>query len=135
MPAKGKSRVTDAQRRKIAAGKVAGKTNRAIAAETKLGVRTVDRQATDPRTVTLALKLKEGCEDDFKKLYGETLRTLKRDIQAKDRNVCAMARGQFLRLLVLGDPPLLRVAPVDTSGGDYTLEELLISYRRVGPGR
>jgi hypothetical protein len=131
VPAKGKSKITEQQRHKIAAGRAAGKTRKAIAAETGLAPGTVGNQASDPRVVTLTLKLKQREEPRITRIYGHTLRTLERDVKSKDNAICAMARGQFLRLLPMGDPPLLRMASADTSGGDFTLEELLISYRKV----
>ena len=63
MPVKGKSKVTDRQRAQIAAGKIAGKSHRAIAAETGLAKTTVDHQATDPRVSTLTLRLKRQDEE------------------------------------------------------------------------
>jgi hypothetical protein len=128
---KGASKVTDAQRRKIAAGKVAGRPHRRIAAEAGLAVTTVDHQVGDPRTVTLILGLKNRDARRLERMWKKMLDTLERDLKSKDVGVCAMARGQFLRLLPLGDPPLLRIAPADNSDGDFTLEELLQSYRRV----
>jgi hypothetical protein len=40
------------------------------------------------------------------------------------------ARRDMLRFATAGDPPLLRIAPADNSGGHFTLEELLTSYRK-----
>ena len=131
MPAKGKSKVTAKQRRKIAAGKSAGKTHRAIAAETGLAVTTVDHHASHPQVVTLTLALKKQHESSLARMFALSLDTMERDIGSKNRGVCAAARAQLLRLLPLGDPPLLRIAPQDPGRGDFTLEELLICYRTM----
>jgi len=132
VPVRGKSKVTDAQRRKIAAGKVSGKPHGRIAAETGLAVTTIDHQVSEPRTVTLILRLKDRDARLLERMWKKMLDTLERDLKSKDNSVCAIARGQFLRLLPLGDPPLLRVAPADASGGDFTLEQLLQAYAQAG---
>ncbi len=131
MPAKGKSKISDAQRRKIAAAKVAGKSHRTIAAETGLALTTVDHAATDPRTVTLILHLKAKKEPQIERMFTLALDTMERDMNSKDASVRSAARAQFLRLLPLGDPPLLRVAANDGSAGDFTLEELLVTLRKA----
>ena len=135
MPAKGKSRVTDAQRRKIAEGKLAGKRHADIAAETGLALQTIHNQSNDPRTATLAMELKQEHAPALRRTYGKVVERIERDVEAKDHVVSATARNQFTRLLVLGDPPLLRIAPTDDNKGDCTLEELLISYRKVSVAR
>lgn len=133
MPSKGKTRVTDAQRRKIAAAKLAGKSRKRIAAEVGLADSTVSHQLADPRTVTLTLQLKHRNAPQIERMHGLMLDSLERDLKSRNKTVCAMARGQFLRLLPLGDPPLLRIAPSDAPG-EFTLEELLsvMAAARVG---
>jgi hypothetical protein len=130
MPAKGKSPITDAQRRKIAAGKLAGKTHPVIAAETGLAMKTVERQSTDPRTIALALELKREYAPQLKRTYGKVIKRVERDVDHKDHAISATARTQFLRMLTLGDPPLMRLAAPGDREGDFTLEELLIEARR-----
>jgi hypothetical protein len=128
MPAKGKSKISDRQRAAIAAKRLIGKTAKTIAQEEGLAVKTVERQATDPRTTTLILRLKHRDGKQLERMWKKGLDGLEKDLTAKDRALAAMARGQLFRLLPLGDPPLLRIAPADNSGGDFTLEELLASY-------
>ena len=130
MPARDTTKVSEAQRRKIAAGKVAGKTHRSIASETGLAVTTVDHEVADPRTVTLIQRLKARDQAQLERMWKKGLDGLEKDLTAKDRAVAATARGQLFRLLPLGDPPLLRMAPVDSTDG-FTLEELLTSYRKA----
>jgi len=135
MPAKGKSRVTAKQRRKIAAGKSAGKTHRAIARETGLAVTTVDHQAGHPQVVSQISSLKLEHEPQLARMFKLSLDTMERDIGSRNKGVCAAARAQLLRLLPVGDPPLLRIAPQEPGRGDFTLEELLICYRTMSlPG-
>lgn len=131
MPAKGTTRVTDQQREKIAAGRVLGKSHMAMAQETGLAVQTVANQLADPRTATLVLKFKHRSEKQMERIWAKTLNRIEKDIHHTELARSATARGQFIRILTAGDPPLLRIAPADNSGGDFTLEELLISYRRV----
>jgi len=123
--------VTDAQRSKIAAARAAGKTRKSIAVETGLGESTVAHQLSDPRTVTLLLRLKHRDRKQLESCWKKALDGLEKDLTAKDRAIAAMARGQLFRLLPLGDPPLLRIASADNSDGDFTLEELLQSYRKA----
>lgn len=134
MPAKGKTKVNETQRSAIAAGRLTGKTAKEIARSTGLGVRTVEREVTDPRTQTYILRWKDQHAPQMQRMFGLMLDTMERDLKSKDVAVCAAARAQFLRLLPLGDPPLLRVAPADNSAGDFTLEELLACYAKVGRG-
>ncbi len=131
MPRKGTSKVTEAQRRAIAVGKASGRTHKQIAAATGLAVSTVDHRASDPRVATDLLRLKHKDRGKIERMWTRFLNRIYRDMASRDHVVSATARAQFLRLLPLGEPPLLRVAPADNSGGDFTLEELLITYRRA----
>jgi hypothetical protein len=131
MPAKGRARITDKQREQIAAGRLAGKLAREIATETGLSRSAVDHAATDPRTVAMALRLKHKKAPQIERMFDSVLNTMERDLESKDPAVRSGARSQFLRLLPLGDPPLLRIAPTDNSGGDFLLEDLLKTYRSV----
>lgn len=130
MPAKGKARVTDAQRQTIAKGRVVGKTHKQIAAETGLARATVEHQAVDPRTVTLIQRLKIRDEVTLNRLWGKTLKNIEKHIDNKDPDVSRRAYTVLLRLLKSGDPPLARLDPGEGGGGECTLEELLVVYRR-----
>lgn len=132
MPAKGKSKVSDQQRAQIVTGKLAGKSHRAIAAETGLAKTTVDHQAVDPRVSTLALRFKQRDEARLEQAWDLTVASIVRDLKSKSPELVIAARRDLMRLLPLGDPPLLRVAPTDSSGGDFTMERLLATYRAVG---
>lgn len=123
--------MTEERRKLIAAGKVAGKTHKQIASETGLAVTTVDHQIADPRTATEIQRLKAKSAPQLERTWFKALNTLEADVLSIDPQVCATARAQFFRVLTLGDPPLLRIAPPDNANGDFTLEELLITYRRI----
>ena len=129
---RGKANVNDRQRAQIAAGKVAGKTHKAIAAETGLAVSTVNHHVSnDARVATLTLRLKHKYEADLEQGYGLAVKSILRHLKGSSPELQIDGRRDLMRLLVLGDPPLLRMAPVDNSGGTFTLEELLSSYRTV----
>ena len=132
MPAKGKSRISDAQRAKIAAGKVAGKPARQIAEEVGLGKSTVDHAVSDPRTSTLTLRLKRKDEDKLELAWDLAVKSILTHLRSKSAGLVVGARRDLMRLIPLGDPPLLRVVPTDGQDGDCTLEELLNVYRKAG---
>jgi len=131
MPAKGKTRVSDEQRKRIAASRLIGKTAKEIAAETGLAVRTVERQVTDPRTVTFIQHQRHRCERALEKAWRLGLASILVHLRSGEPELVIQARRDMLKFATAGDPPLLRVAPADNSAGDFTLEELLISYRRA----
>jgi hypothetical protein len=131
VPAKGKSRVSVAQRAKIAVGKVAGKTRKQIARETGLHPDTVGRVANDARTTTLVLRLKERHQPELEKMYAKSLRGINKRLDSKDDLIAQRAQGQLLRYIEAGDPPLYRIADQGSADGDFTLEELLRTMRSV----
>jgi len=90
----------------------------------------VGRQRHDARTVTHILRLKERSEADFTRMWQAMMSGLETDLNSRVFSERHAARGQFIRLLTAGDPPLHRVGDVGSSDGDFTLEELLISMRR-----
>jgi AcrR family transcriptional regulator len=132
MPAKGKSKVTDQQRAQIAVGRVFGKSARQIAAETGLSKSAVDHHATsDPVISTLAMRLKHRDEARLEQAWRLAVASILKHLKSKSPDLEIDARRDLMRLLVLGDPPLLRVSATDREPGMYTLEELLQSYRSV----
>jgi hypothetical protein len=131
VPFKGKTKLTDSQRRKIATGKVAGKTSREIAADAGLSESTVKKQASDPRTITLIQKLIARDAEQLDRMWQKSLKSIEKDLDSKDSSLAISARRDFLKFAVAGDPPLARVDPASISGdGLYSLEELLTSWRR-----
>jgi hypothetical protein len=127
MPARNKSKVSDAQRRKIAAGKVLGRTAKSVAAETGLSQRTVERQLKDPRTVAYIQEFKERDYKDLSESWRDMIRGLRQDVKSKDFVIRRAARVDLIRVLEAGEPPLDKAqAPgTDSTKGDFTLEELL----------
>lgn len=128
MPRKGTKRVTDAQRRVMAAGRVAGKTVKALAQATGLAPKTVEKQLKDPRTVTYAQEYKARDEKALSEIWALMIKRLRRDIDAADPDIRRHARGQFMKLLVLGENTN-GDQPGNRPPGDMTLEELLTAYR------
>lgn len=123
--------MTAAQRRRIAAGKLAGKTNRQLGAELDLHPETIGRQSHDVRTTTAILRLKERSDADFARMWLAMMGRLENDLKSKDFSERHAARTFLLRALTAGDPPLHRVGDVGSSDGDFTLEELLYTMRTV----
>lgn len=132
MPAKGKSKVSDRQRQVIAAAKVAGKTNKQIAATVDLHPKTVAAASRDVRTTTLIGRLKEKHETALDKIFADTIIRLASDVKSKDFAIRHQSRNFALKAITAGDPPLHRVGDAGgSSDGDFTLEELLITMRTV----
>lgn len=131
MPRKGKTKISDRQRNVIARGKLTGKKSKEIASEAGIAVQTVRNQAHDPRTVTQILTLKQQSEMEFAAMWRAMVKGVADDIVATDFPTRHAARGQFLRMLTAGDPPLHRVGDMGSVAGDFTLEELMITLRRV----
>lgn len=131
MPARGKTKLTDRQRKVIAAAKVAGKTNKQIGQSLDLHPDTVKKASNDVRTTTLILRLKERDDQNFAVLWQDMMKKLGADIRSKDYAERHGARNFLLKAITAGDPPLHRVGDVGNSEGDFTLEELLLTMRRV----
>lgn len=132
MPAKGKSKVSPAQRIKIAAGRMMGKTAAVVARETGLALDTVKHQTTDARTLTLVQELKASRERKLAKMYDKNLNgidtNLNLSVAKKDPHVFLRASREFHTLLLKGDPPPRRIDPARSREGGATYAELLESY-------
>jgi isopentenyl diphosphate isomerase/L-lactate dehydrogenase-like FMN-dependent dehydrogenase len=131
MPAKGKSKVTDQQRAAIAARRLIGNTAREIAQEMDVSVRTVERQATDPRATIFIQRQRQRSERALERAWRLGLASILVHLRSGVPELVIQARRDMLRFATAGDPPLLRIAPADNSGGDFTLEQLLTSYRKA----
>lgn len=130
-PRKRRTEVTELRRKQIAVGRAQGQSAQVIARQTGLGVGTVHNLSRDPRTVTMILSLKEQYRSDFEEIFKDSVAGIKRDVKAKNREVAYNARNQALKYITAGDPPLYRVGDQGTTDGDFTLEELMITLRRV----
>lgn len=136
MPGKGKTKISPRQRNAIAQGKLIGKKSKQIAAETGLHPGTVRNQAHDPRTVTQILTLKQQSQIEFAAMWQKMVSGVAKDmIDKKDFGVRHASRNMFLRMLTAGDPPLHRVGDMGSTAGDFTLEEMLVTLRRVTVSR
>jgi hypothetical protein len=131
MPAKGKSKVTDEQRKRIAAGKLLRKTSREIAHETGLAKSTVDKQAGDPRTATFVLQMRRSSQPVLEKAWKLSVESILAHLRSKKAELQIQGRRDLLKFATAGDPPLLRVAPSDNSDGDFTLQQLLEAYAKA----
>lgn len=132
MPAKGKNKVTARQRAKIAAGKLAEKSDKEIAAEVDLHPNTVNRISHDARTTTLIGRLKEKHDKEFATIFNSMIKGLGKNMRKhKDAREFNATASVFLRAITAGDPPLHRVGDVGSSAGDFTLQELLVTMRQV----
>lgn len=131
MPAKGKSRVTAAQKQKIAVGRATGKRSKDIAKAAGVSVSTVEHQARKPEVQTLIARLKSRDEGQLDRIWRKTLNAIESDVLSIDPDISRHARSQALKAIVAGDAPLARLEPGDGSQGEVTLEELLVVYRRA----
>jgi len=87
----------------------------------------------DPETRTLIEQYKARHEAELYELFRRALDGMKQDLQSEEPDIRVRTRDQVFRAIQAGD----KVAAVQVnqaSQGDYTMEELLIAYRRVGGG-
>ncbi len=136
MPKKGTSRVTDQQRQKIAAGKLAGKTAREIATATSLAEQTVKHQSVDLRTQMLIRQLKSDHQTQLSRMFKKSLDRVEKLIDHPDPRVALTACNQTIDAVTAGDPPLarLQVETSDPEEGTVTLGELLATLWRAPSG-
>lgn len=127
----GSPKATEKQKQTIALGRVNGKSHREIAAEVGLRPQTIRVLTTrDPRTMTLIQQLREGSTRYFAKMWLKAIKSLDKDLGAKDFRERHSSRGQLLHFLTVGDPNKLQIqAPNANDDGDITLEELAILMR------
>jgi hypothetical protein len=131
LPSKGKTRVSAAQRRKIAAGRLAGKTHKVIAQETGLAHSTVRKQAADRRTQTYMQVLLDRKQEPLDRTWEHIVKWLEKDANSKDAVIRAQARRDFARLIQAGDPPMPRMLPpTEAPPNSLLLEEYLMLYRK-----
>lgn len=122
---------TEKQKQAIALGRVNGKSHREIAEEVGLRPQTIRVLTTrDPRTMTLIQQLREGSTRYFAKMWLKAIKSLDKDLGAKDFRERHSSRGQLLHFLTVGDPNKLQIqAPNANDDGDITLEELAMLMR------
>ncbi len=128
---KGKSNISHNERKQIAAGKLANKTNAQIAQELGRDPDTIKKVSKDERTVTLILALKREYDVKFAEMFKKAVRGLDMRLSSRNKEVQYAAANQLLKYITAGDPPLYRVGDQGTQEGDFTLEEMMISLRQV----
>lgn len=132
MPAKGKSRVTDAQRRKLAAGRIRGKTSKQLAADTGLAVSTVKHQVVDPRTRAHAFEIKTENLDAIGRLVKKRIQQLSKELDSRNADVRHNAGNQIIKFACMGDPPLAAApAPGMSEPGGITIVAALALYAEI----
>ena len=136
MPSIGRSRMTDTERRKIAQGKLAGKTARQIAADTGLSESSVEKASKDPRTSLLIQRLKERDEEVLARCWKKAVASIESHLDSDDQDLVKDARKDLLRYVTAGDPPQIKMeAPTKAASGDFTLAELLGTLKMITDGK
>ena len=136
MPSIGRSRMTDTERRKIAQGKLAGKTARQIAADTGLSESSVEKASKDPRTSLLIQRLKERDEEVLGRCWKKAVASIESHLDSDDQDLVKDARKDLLRYVTAGDPPQIKMeAPTKAASGDFTLAELLGTLKMITDGK
>lgn len=135
MPAKGTSKITHAQRKKIAIGKVTGKTLKQVAKETGLAPKTIDNQHRDPRTTVLIQELKARHSKQLEEMFKLSLDRVEGMLKDKKEESAVVLRAAqtAIDLVNAGEAPL-RAVIKPTKGGDFTYIELLAVQARVLEG-
>lgn len=92
----------------------------------------VDHRARSAETLTLITQLKRTNEEQLRKLYGMVLNEAGKDLTKRSLDARIRTRDQVIRIIQAGDP---RLDPIPGGGenpraGEFTLEELLVSYHR-----
>jgi len=132
MPSIGRSRMTDTERRKIAQGKLAGKTARQIAEEVGLSESSVEKASKDPRTSLLIVRLKERDQGVLARCWTKAAASIESHLDSDDQDLVKDARKDLLRYVTAGDPPQIKLAaPSDAASGDFTLAEMLHELKLI----
>ena len=124
--------MTDTERRKIAQGKLAGKTARQIAEEVGLSESSVEKASKDPRTSLLIQRLKERDEEVLGRCWKKAVASIESHLDSDDQDLVKDARKDLLRYVTAGDPPQIKMeAPTNAASGDFTLAELLGAWKQI----
>ena len=124
--------MTDTERRKIAQGKLAGKTARQIAEEVGLSESSVEKASKDPRTSLLIQRLKERDEEVLARCWKKAVASIESHLDSDDQDLVKDARKDLLRYVTAGDPPQIKMeAPTKAASGDFTLAELLGTWKTI----
>ena len=124
--------MTDTERRKIAQGKLAGKTARQIAEEVGLSESSVEKAGKDPRTSLLIQRLKERDEEVLGRCWKKAVASIESHLDSDDQDLVKDARKDLLRYVTAGDPPQIKMeAPTTAASGDFTLAEMLYELKLI----
>lgn len=128
--------MSQAQRRKIAQGKVAGATSKEIAAATGLAEGTVRNAVSDPRTQVLISRYKQRFDDQLQVLFADTIKSIHKRVRSESPMVAEPACDQALKLIQAGDQPAAKVDVQQLQlqaqqKGSANLSELLLSIRQT----
>jgi hypothetical protein len=124
--------MTDTERRKIAQGKLAGKTARQIAEEVGLSESSVEKAGKDPRTSLLIQRLKERDEEVLGRCWKKAVASIESHLDSDDQDLVKDARKDLLRYVTAGDPPQIKMeAPTNAASGDFTLAEMLYELKLI----
>lgn len=128
--------MTKHQKKIVAAGRALGKPRAVIAKEADLAPATVSSVANhDPETRTLIEQYKARHEAELYELFRRALAGMKQDLESEEPDIRVRTRDQVFRAVQAGDKTAAAVQVNQASQGDYTMEELMIAYRRVTGGR
>lgn len=134
-----KGHISDAKKRQIAAGRVAGKTHGKIAQELHLAESSVKRTATkDPVVKAYMQQFADKKAVQIERMYNLALDAVEADLKQKtDKYARGYAVDRVLRIVEAADRVRLRLqdetaAKTGADGrGQFSLEELLLQFRRV----
>src|SRR6516225_4959282 len=124
--------MTDTERRKIAEGKLAGKTARQIAAEVGLSESSVEKASKDPRTSLLIQIPNERDTTVLARCWKKAVASIESHLDSDDQDLVKDARKDLLRYVTAGDPPQIKLAaPNAAANGDFTLAEMLHELKLI----
>ena len=106
--------------------------------DTGLTPETVYKQSRDPRTQTLIQQLKIEHEEPLRRAFVRSLETIEEHLDSDDPSVVCDARRDLTKIIEAGDPPLSRLevsSDKTTTSGDFTLAELLSTWRMMADGK
>ena len=125
MPAKGKSKVSPSQARRVAAKRAAGQTIRDIAKEESLSPSAVSSAAR--RNAPLIQRLTIKHEAQLEEMYSRALKHLSRDLGSKSAATRHDARQSLLKYVVAA----ARVQVTIEAPGQFDLQTVMVAWQRI----
>ncbi len=130
MPSKGKAKVTDTQRARIAAGKISGRTSKQIAHETGLAPVTVRKQLVRPDTKASIQALKNESAGLISSNFARAQVKIGKMLDSKDPDQMYRGVQMACKVPVLGEA-VQRIDPPRQGQGEFTLQDLLEAELRA----